>query len=243
MKIHTIGYWGAYPKANKATSCYLIEDSNTKILLDCGSGALSKLQARANLEDLDAVFISHTHTDHMADIYSLEYAMLILTQLGKRTKPLDVYVYTEDIASLTFEFPDVMRVHQLQLTDTVNIGSLMLTFSENIHEIPCCSMKVSNNKSKLVYSGDTGYTTALVDFAMAADLLLIECSFYRKQKGMMKGHLSSEEVADIATKAKAKHVVLTHFPHFGDILQLKQEVESVLGQPVYLAKEGFTFTI
>ncbi len=244
MKLHTIGYWGAYPNVNEATSCYLVEDNQTKILLDCGSGALSKLQNVIKLEELDAVFISHTHTDHMADIYSLEYAMLILHQLGKRKEPLDVYVYTDNVSDLLFEFPHVMRVHPIHLTESVKIGSLSVTFAETIHEIPCCAMKISDpHGNVLVYSADTGYSKRLIDFADKADTLLIECSFYAEQQGLTKGHLASYEVADIASKAAVKNIILTHFPHYGNINQLKEEVKSKTDQSVYLAKEGLTITI
>ena len=44
MKITIIGCRGAYPEQNQATSGYLIETSKTKVLLDCGSGVLSKVQ-------------------------------------------------------------------------------------------------------------------------------------------------------------------------------------------------------
>lgn len=244
MKLHTVGYWGAYPNVNEATSCYYVEDEQTKILLDCGSGALSKLQNVMELQDLDAVFISHIHTDHMADIYSLEYAMLILQQLGKRKEPLDVYVYAENRSDLSFEFPHVLRVHPIHLTESVVIGSLQLTFSENVHEVPCCAMKVMNQQGHaFVYSADTGYTEKLIQFAQNVDTLLIECSFYAEQQGLVKGHLASYEVADIAKKANVATIILTHFPHYGHIQQLKEEVTSKTDQVVHLAKEGFAITI
>ncbi|MBP3040318.1 MBL fold metallo-hydrolase [Bacillaceae bacterium Marseille-Q3522] len=244
MKLTTIGYWGAYPQKNEATSCYLIEEQGTNILLDCGSGALSKLQNFIQINDLNAVFISHIHPDHMADIYCLEFALLIQKQLGYRIEPLDVYIYSDKIDKLPFAYPEVMRVHQISLQDIVEVGPLRIAFSENRHEIPCCSMKVSNqNGAAMVYSADTGYTTEIIDFSIGVDLLLIECSFYKAQKGLVKGHLSSSEVAEIINGANAKEVVLTHFPHFGQIKQLEKEVKSLSHERIYQAKEGFSITI
>ncbi|MCC2250301.1 MBL fold metallo-hydrolase [Virgibacillus sp. AGTR] len=244
MQVTTIGYWGAYPEVNEATSCYLVQENDTNILLDCGSGALAKLQNHISLEDLDAVFISHTHTDHMADIYSLEYAMLIQTQLGNRTRPLDIYIYAEDIASLSFEYPGIVSVHQLQLTDHIFVGDLHVTFSENKHEIPCCAMKVTNPQgSSLVYSADTGYCDAIIEFSQSADLLIIECSFYEAQYRKIKGHLNTTDVSTIITKSKARKVVITHLPHFGQIRKLAEEIEALSQKNVQTAHEHLTITI
>ncbi|MCX8046397.1 MAG: MBL fold metallo-hydrolase, partial [Anoxybacillus gonensis] len=43
MKVTVIGYWGAFPKKNEATSCYLFEHDGFRLLVDCGSGALAQL--------------------------------------------------------------------------------------------------------------------------------------------------------------------------------------------------------
>ncbi|MFC4402543.1 MBL fold metallo-hydrolase [Gracilibacillus xinjiangensis] len=244
MELTTIGYWGAYPEANEATSCYLVQEDDTNILLDCGSGALAKLQNQIKLEELDAVFISHTHTDHMADIYSLEYAMLIKTQLGIRTKPLDVYIYSEDIDALSFEYPEIMRIHQIDLSASITIGPLQITFADNLHEIPCCAMKIVNEKkSALVYTADTGYTDKIVEFAMDADLLLVECSFYQAQQGVVKGHMNTTDVGNIITRSKPAEVIITHFPHFGQISKLADEIYTICNKKVQMACEGLSITI
>lgn len=244
MQLTTIGFWGAYPEENEATSCYLIQENDTNILLDCGSGALAKLQQHINLEELDAVFISHIHTDHMADLYSLEYAILIQTQLGNRTTPLDVYIYSEGIASLPFEYPDIVKVQQINLNDSITVGSLQVTFSENLHEIPCCAMKVTDRKgASLVYSADTGYTDKLVDFAKYTDLFIIECSFYEAQYQKVKGHLNTTEVSDIITRSQARDVIITHLPHFGHISKLAEEIEAMSHKKVQTAHENLSVTI
>lgn len=243
MDLTTVGYWGAYPEKNEATSCYLLQEDGLNILLDCGSGALAKLQNYIALEQLDAVIISHTHTDHMADMYSLEYAMLIQTQLGKRKQPLKVYIYGENLDNLPFEFPHIMQVQPISLNDTLTIGQMHFTFQENLHEIPCVAIKVQSKNKTLVYTADTGKTEKIQQFSKDADVLLIECSFFERQRGVVKGHLSTVEVAEIVNFAQPKRVVLTHFPHYGTREQLLREVQSYTNVNTMLAHEGFTITI
>ena len=42
MKITIIGCQGAYPDQNQATSGYLIETENVRVLLDCGCGVIPR---------------------------------------------------------------------------------------------------------------------------------------------------------------------------------------------------------
>jgi ribonuclease BN (tRNA processing enzyme) len=66
-----------------------------------------------------------------------------------------------------------------------------------------------------VYTGDTGYSDALADWAGPCDLLLAECSL--PDEHAVDTHLTPERAGRLAATAGAKHLVLTHFyPVFGD---------------------------
>lgn len=244
MEFTVIGCWGAYPAKNEATSGYLLRHAGSAILLDCGSGVLSRLQNEIALEQLDAVFITHTHADHFADAYALEFATLILTQIGKRTRPLDMYIFCDNLDGLAFAYLDYVRVHPIEPGRTVSLGELRLSFSVNVHDVPCCAVKVTTADDRsLVYSGDTGYCQSIVDFAANADLLVLESSFYDFQKGVMRGHLTAGEAGEIASLAKAGQLILTHFPHYGDRRQLAVEAARTYDGPVKLAYCGMKMSI
>ena len=67
MQLIVLGTDGPYPGASKACSGYLLSYGNTKILLDCGSGVLARLQCHQDLNQLSAVVLSHLHYDHISD--------------------------------------------------------------------------------------------------------------------------------------------------------------------------------
>ena len=92
MKFTVLGKYGPYPPESGATSGYLLECAGLKILLDCGSGTAARLQRLTDLEDLDAVVLSHLHQDHMSDLGVLNYAMQMLTKKGLRRGKLPVYL-------------------------------------------------------------------------------------------------------------------------------------------------------
>src|SRR5690625_3589619 len=73
LKLTVIGCWGGYPAPGGSTSAYMVEKNNFTLLIDLGSGSLSTLQAYKNVMDIDAVIISHYHSDHIADIGVLQY--------------------------------------------------------------------------------------------------------------------------------------------------------------------------
>ena len=66
----------------------LISTLNTKILVDCGSGVTQRLeQLKVSTADIDALFLTHLHSDHVIDFYQL----IISSWHSYRTKPWKVF--------------------------------------------------------------------------------------------------------------------------------------------------------
>ena len=50
----------------------LVSTKKTKILVDCGSGVTQRLdQANISSAKIDALFLTHLHSDHVVDLYQL----------------------------------------------------------------------------------------------------------------------------------------------------------------------------
>jgi len=64
MKLTVLGASGAFPAPGTATSGYLLEIDGHHILIDCGSGVLSRLQEHIRLDQLEAIILTHLHSDH-----------------------------------------------------------------------------------------------------------------------------------------------------------------------------------
>ena len=65
---------------------------------------------------------------------------------------------------------------------------------------------------KVVFSGDTGFSEALVELARGADLLIHECSFSDDEadKAALRTHSTPSIAAEVALRAGVKKLVLTH---------------------------------
>jgi len=188
FKITTIGWWGAYPDANEASSGYLIKSEDYSVLIDCGSGVLSRLQNYIALQDLDAVVLSHYHWDHVADIGCLQYAARIAMDLGRRENPLPIYGHAEDDNLKGLTYLQYSQGHAIDTRTPLRLGNLSFRFGRNVHPDPCFSMRVEKSNRTFVYIADTEYTDNLIEIARGADLLLCESSLYDEYQGNRYSH-------------------------------------------------------
>ena len=243
MKVTPIGVWGGYPKANEATSSFLIEHEGFHCLIDCGSGVLSSLQNYLPLEDLDAVVISHYHADHIADIGSLQYSRLINFYLGHSTPPLPIYGHTQDqdnFSKLSYEERTVGI--EISEENVAQIGPFEVSFCRTIHPVYCLAMKFSVGAHSIVLTADTSWRDELVNFASGADLLISEANLYEEHLGKAPGHMAGSEAGKLAKLANVKQLVLTHLPLHGDIQDILKAASSEYNGPAELARSRERFT-
>ncbi len=244
MKLTVIGSWSGYPKANEASSGYLLQHEDYHLLLDCGSGVLSKLQNILAPEQLNGVFITHYHADHIADIGVLQHARLITGLLGKKMDCLPIYAHDLDKSEFSkLTYKEITKGIAYRENETVTAGPFKVQFLKTKHPIDCFAMRFEVDGKSIVYTGDTSFKEELVTFSQDADLLLCECSFYGHQDGSNAGHMTSYDAGKLAEKANVKRMVLTHLPHYGNIEELKEEAGEFYQGEISLAKSNLTIHI
>ncbi|MBU9710291.1 MBL fold metallo-hydrolase [Evansella tamaricis] len=247
MKLTVIGYWGAYPEKNEATSCYLLQDENTNILLDCGSGAVAQLQNYIELAEIDAVIITHYHHDHIADLGVLTYSRIVDMNLGKTDRPLHIFAHDKDAEAFQQlskkPFAEAFAYHAEKNGMPFTIGSLQFTFHPTNHPVPCFAVKAhSQDGSIIAYTGDTAYDESLIPFLKNVDLLITESSFYEGQDAKPFGHMNSKESGILGYKSNVKYLLLSHLPHFGNHQQLITESCKYYSGKISHARGGMVWT-
>jgi len=83
---------------------------------------------------------------------------------------------------------------------------------------------------KIGYSGDTRPSAELARFFSGCDLLIFDSTFRDsdREKAVERKHSTSLEAAELARKAKARHLVLTHFSaRYTSVSSLVREARSV----------------
>ncbi len=243
MKITVLGRWGAYPEAGEATSGYLLETDRHKILLDCGSGVLSQLMKHIRPEELDAVFLSHFHYDHSADIGCLLYATRFAMAFKRRLEPLAVYANNQSARFTELSFREYTVAKAVNPETIVDLDGLKVTFLKTVHEEYNLAMRFEYNGKVLVYTGDLGPETNMAGFCSNADLILCETSLFEHESGLFPGHMTTREAAELAAQSRAKALLISHFPHSGSIAQMPKEAARHFNGAVYMAEIGKRFEV
>jgi ribonuclease BN (tRNA processing enzyme) len=72
---------------------------------------------------------------------------------------------------------------------------------------------VAPDGATIVYTGDTGPSDSVVDFACDADLLLVEAALrLASHDDEERGHLTAEEAIELARLARARSARIVHYP-------------------------------
>ncbi|MDP4163284.1 MAG: MBL fold metallo-hydrolase, partial [Bacillota bacterium] len=105
------------------------------------------------------------------------------------------------------------------------------------HPVPCFAMRIEADGKTLVYTADSSFKEEFISFSKKADVLLCECNFYGHQNGKGAGHMTSLEAGMLADKAGVNHLILTHLPNYGDLVDLVQEASQNFEGAITLAKQ------
>jgi len=229
MELIILGSGTSVPHPKRAPAANWLETSSGSLLLDASTAAVQRM-AEENLDwpNLDAIWISHFHLDHVGGLAPFLFATKHAPQTQSRRKPLIVYggyglkklVHAFDDANnyglLNQAFPVELREVAPRSKFELLPGLAAQTFSTP-HTSESRAIRLTDEAGKsLVYSSDTGYAEAVGAFARGADLLLLECSFFRDKP--VNKHLNLEEAMKIAGHAQPVRTVLTHlYPEWDDV--------------------------
>ncbi|HHY83755.1 MAG TPA: MBL fold metallo-hydrolase [Clostridiales bacterium] len=244
MRFTILGKYGPFPAAGGACSGYLLEQNDTKVLIDCGSGVLSRLQQICDIRELKAIVLSHLHSDHMADMLILRYALEIWKARGLYSgDPLPVYLpeYPEEIHRQISSAP-VFQPIFVKDGFKADIGGVSFIFREMTHPVQSFAMTIESGGQKLVYTGDTNMNPHLEAFARGADMMVADTGLLERDKTEKSPHLSAAEVGRIAAGAEVRKLILSHiWPGYAEE-ELLQEAAASYDNPI-IAEEMKTYII
>ena len=264
MRITVLGKSPSWQDAGGACSGYLVEDGDTRLLLDCGNGVFAKLRQRLDYTEVDAVLISHLHADHILDVVPYAYALTY----SPRQQPVPVAGHpgTDDPARPRLIAPpgaaDCFRrltgswgneeliegafeIEEYDPASNVEVGPLRASFKEVPHFTTTYAIdfRSSSGPGRFTYSADCRPGDELVEVARDTDLLLVEATLPRPERTGERGHMTPGEAGDHARRAGAKRVVLTHISDELDAEWAREEGSEAFGRPVDMASEGAVYEV
>ncbi|MFP3324956.1 MBL fold metallo-hydrolase, partial [Planococcus sp. SIMBA_160] len=127
------------------------------------SGVLSKLQQTIDIEELDAVLLSHYHHHDIADIVPLQYAKLVGYHLGKSSGPLPIYGHTGDQEAFDRLSDHVhTKAKPYHPAEGMQIGPFQIYFLKTVHPVECYAMRIETDDAVVVYTADSSYQDAFI---------------------------------------------------------------------------------
>lgn len=215
VRLTVLGGCGAWPAAGQACSGYLVEQDGFRLLVDLGFATVPRLLERVTANQIDAVFISHEHPDHCADLNPLLRARALRDD---PPAPLPVYALPGALdAVLGLDQPgmltDAYVLNEFAADGLFDIGPFRAQTRLLPHWVPNAGLRLAAGDRLLAYTGDTGPSPDVVELARDADLLLAEATYVDRVPEDSRRYLSSaSQVGRQAANASAGRLLLTHLP-------------------------------
>ena len=229
---------GADPERSGPATAIIVDD--TPYLVDFGpgvvrraAGAVAKGVAALRLSGIRVVFTTHLHADHTAGLPDL----LITPWVAGRTSPLEVYgprgTKAMTDAVLTAYHVDVEDRLKARGEATVNLVNTheivpgvvykddkvtVTAFPVKHGDLEAYGYRFDTPDRSIVISGDTSPTDSVVEHCNGCDVLIHEHysmeSFgqvdSRWQQYRLRHHTSTQQLADLATRARPRLLILYH---------------------------------
>ena len=200
----------------------LVSCGATHLLVDAGISCRRITTSLAalglGLDDLDALLITHTHSDHIAGLQTLlkksGFPILSSGRVGRE---------------LAYRLAGVeTRFQEMKLCQQRQIGCLVVTAFHTSHDAPgSCGFRLDGPDGSMGVLTDTGYVTQeAADILPGIDLAVLEANhdvdalrsgpypYYLKERILSsQGHLCNEDAARFAVtlaEAGASEIVLAH---------------------------------
>lgn len=258
-----LGKSPSWQDADGACSGYLVEDGDTCVLVDCGSGVFSKLRRFCDYVDVDAIVITHMHADHFLDL--IPYACALTYAPRQQPVPLERSPGTDDPARPRLHVPPgatevlntiagagsqpylldkAFAISEYAPDETLAVGLLSIAFQPVPHYLPSNAIQVRGaDGGRFTFGADHGPTDALEGFADDSDLLILEATLPRPEGEGPRGHLTPQEAGEHATRVNAGRLVLTHISDELDADAALAEAQRAFAGPVEVAHEGAVYEV
>ncbi|MGC9516730.1 MAG: MBL fold metallo-hydrolase [Methanomicrobiales archaeon] len=186
---------------------------NKNIHIDPGPGALVRsYQFGLNPVKLDAILISHSHTDHYSDGEVLIEAMT----RGVTRKKGAVFGSLSVIEGFKNWGPCISKYHLskpevviLGANKSRKLGNIKIRGTKTVHGDPTgVGFQLKTKDLTISYTSDTEYFENLHNYHSGADILI--ASVIRPASESIRGHMCTNDFIKLVGEVKPKLAIMTH---------------------------------
>lgn len=251
MKLVILGSGTSVPHAQRASAANWLETEGGSILLDISADSAHRMaEEHLDWPNLDAIWVSHFHLDHMGGLTPFLFSTKWAPQTRKRTKRLRIFGpnglgkifnaindsnnYGLNEQPFPVELIEVSAGESFPILSDVNAT----TFSTP-HTNESQAIRITDSRGvSIVYTSDTGYSDKLAEFARGVNVLLMESSFWKSSP--VEIHLELENALRVARLAEPQTLILNHLYPEWDGVDLVQEAAALWHGKVIAAEDGLS---
>jgi len=238
------------PSPGRAETCILVNAGKKLFVVDIGAGSSDNLRNwNIPFGNIDAVFLTHLHSDHISDLPNLHQGAWILSNRSDKLKvygPEGVNLVTEGFEKaykLDYDFRNEHHgndiaprqyagfdTRTIDLNEPVlfNEDGLKITAFKVIHEPiePALGYKFEYKGRSLVITGDTSYSQSVIDNSMGVDVLFHEAQANHMVNILQEFALDNgaELRAKVMADIKTYHTTLLEAAEIANKANVKQLV-------------------
>lgn len=240
LRVTLLGTGSPQPRMDRFGPSILVEAGDKKLLFDCGRGATQRIeQIRIPFTEIDALFLTHLHSDHVVGIPDLwltgwargrKVPLQVWGPAGtkemmsrlKEAFQFDIQIRQED-DKLPARGVDVLAkdIEQGVVYDSAGIKVTAFTVDHGQVK-PALGYRIDYEGHSVVLSGDTRYSDNLINFSQGTDVLIHEVidpeAFRAKNPSVSEErfqaiaghHTTAEQAGTIFSRVKPKLAVYSH---------------------------------
>jgi ribonuclease Z len=253
FRVTLLGTGAPPPSPTRFGPATLVEAGSQKLVFDVGRGAPIRLwQIRVPLSEIDAVFLTHFHSDHVVGIPDMWLSGWLGGPFARRKTPFHVIgpIGTQDLMSnlerayaadirirvadehyplegirvIAEEFANDGVVYE---KDGVRVTAFEVDHGEQIK--PAVGYRIDYDGRSVVISGDTRLNENVVAMGTGTDLLIHEVAAVKPElladaqvSRVMQHHTSPQEAGTVFSRARPRLAAYTHL-----VLLARGEVPSL----------------
>ncbi len=218
-----LGTSGYLPTAERDNTAFLLKTGETSILVDCPGSVIRKVLAAGTKPlDVESVFITHVHPDHVYGLPSLVHGLMLRDHVFRLFGSAETVDFCRRLLDLFgLREPKVKtRVEFVPLSPgrtTAVAGDVEATAWSVPHQPSSLAFifRAGVEGRRIVFSGDTPIHSALFERARGAEALVHDCGaparFFEKYPILKSVHTSAMDLGEWSEKAEIQLLAPVHF--------------------------------